>query len=209
MVEIRLRRMNLDNTIRNCTEVFGLPKAGKTTLLRKSFKQEEVLNWNGVSNKRKLALFFSYLSKNTLNSFLLFWKMNTNWIGLKELTWNDYWVIFRMRNSYLVSVLAKYQHIVDLRKEILTDEFFLQSLFMILHRKSTAREIGEIVKLLGFSRNLVLVEAEDKERYRRLGKIKKFSRNLDSKFKMVWWKNIEYNYKLIREGIFEEYIRVK
>ena len=208
---MHLKKKNLNGrSLRNCTEFFGLSKSGKTTLLKRFPKNgREIVNWKSVSDGDKISLFLRYLIGNLSNVFYLFYEMNRNWIVLKDLRGKDYWTIFKMRNSYLASVLAKYQYIREKDFRVLTDEFFLQSIFMILHKKASIKKIRELFTRLAVSNKLVLVEEPSKVRYRRLSNIKKFSRNLDKKFKMVWWKNMEYNYEIVRKLIFEEYTEVK
>ena len=76
---------------------------------------------------------------------------------------------------------------------------------MILQKKSDEKEIMEIMGHLPSSGRILIVESKDKERYRRLSKIKKFTRELDKRYKMKWWKTIEHNYKIIKEILKERY----
>ena len=192
------------NELRNVTEVFGLPKAGKTTLTKRLERRKEVLNWKGVGGNRKLYYFLKYVFLHPLSSSYLFYKLNSHKIKMDHLGGKEYSLIWRMRNSYLSSTLAKYEYL-KWHKGIIVDEFALQSMFMILQKKSDKKELWNVMGCLPDSGKILLVETNDKERYGRLSKIKKFSRDLDKEWKMKWWKTIEHNYKIMKEILKERY----
>src|SRR3989344_6523827 len=99
-----------------------------------------IIEFFGLSNTGKFVLFIKHLILNPLNSLYLFKKLNSNRIqinfspGKKSL-------IRKMRNSYLAGVFAKYEYLKNKKDNIFTDEFSLQSLFMILQEKSNEKEI--------------------------------------------------------------------
>ena len=193
------------NELRNVTEVFGLPKAGKTTLTKRIGRRKYVLNWKEIGRKKKIYLFLKYLILHPLNLAYLFYKLNSNKIKMEHLGIKEYYLIWRMRNSYLSATLAKYEYLKEFSEKIIADEFALQSIFMILQKKSDEKEIMEIMGHLPSSGRILIVESKDKERNRRLSKIKKFTRELDKRYKMKWWKTIEHNYKIIKEILKERY----
>ena len=187
-------------------ELFGLAKSGKTTLyeelLKKGYKG---FLFDKFFIGKKLFYFLKFLIKNPLRTSYLFYKINSNWIALENLKFRDYLEIFSMRNSYLIAVLAKYEIVKNLRNLVFIDEFLLQSIFMIKQQEANKKEMMEILDLLPKSNKILLVEASSQERSERFKKIKKFARKLNSKYRKVWIRNSEFNYKIIRELLFELY----
>ncbi len=189
----------------NCIEIFGLAKSGKTTFLKKlKEKGKEVYEVEYGNNITKIYNIIKYFIKKPIKTLYLFFKLNSNWLKLEHLTVKNYLGILKMRNSYLAGVLAKYE-IVSKKDDIYVDEFILQSLFMIFHKRVDDKEIREVLYCLPKSKNILLFEEKRKVRFERLKKIKKPATNLDLYFKFKWQKNCEYNYKIIKKILLEEY----
>jgi hypothetical protein len=154
---------------RNSIEVFGLTKSGKTTLLEEfRRKGKKVLEWEGVSAIRKVFLFLEYLMRHPFRTNYLFYKMNRNWVVLEDLGMKDYFDIFRMRNSYLASVLGKYSLLRKLREERYVDEFLLQSLFMIFQTRVSEEELRAVLESLPLSKRVIVVEEQNEVREKRI-----------------------------------------
>jgi len=190
----------------NSVEMFGLPKSGKTTFLLKLRKQgKNVLNWKGFSASKKAFFFMLHLFKHPFKTAYLFYRMNTNWIFFKGITFYEYLSIFAMRNSYLASTLAKLEVIKRHNSEIYLDEFLLQSIFIIFQIRVNMEEILRIINKLTLSEKIMLFEEKNSIRYDRWSRIKNPARNINLKYRMKWWRNSEENYKLIKNYLLEKY----
>jgi|SRR3989344_388992 len=197
MKKLEFEKKNANNGI---IELFGLPKSGKSTFLNKLAEEgKNFLDFDKMPSFRKFLLFLSYLFRHPLNTKYLFYKMNSNWLCLKELNLKDYFEIFRMRNSYLMAVLAKYELLKNVKKEVYVDEFIMQSLFMIKQKESSEEELRNIIDKLPKSRKIMILEETKKKRYERWKKIKKPARNLNLDFRMKWWSINEKNYEIIKK----------
>ncbi|MDO8509354.1 MAG: hypothetical protein Q7S27_06765 [Nanoarchaeota archaeon] len=196
--------------ILNCTEIFGLTKSGKTTYLRQRVKKgEQVLFVEKGKFFSKVVNFLKYASKNPTNVLYLFFRLNSNWIYLKELTLKDYLVIWKMRNYYLAAVLSKYEKLKWSKENYFVDEFLLQSLFMIFQVKSSEENIKKIISRIPKSKNVLIIEAPPKIRYSRISNVKNPATKLSSEYKLKWVKNSEYNYETIKKILLEEYRQIK
>lgn len=198
------------NGKQNIIEIFGLQKAGKTTLLRElKGKSKNVLDWESVSIRKKLYLFIKYFLLNPFDSVYLFYKMNSNWIKLGNLEVKDYFITFRMRNSYLVSALAKYEYLKKVKEEVFVDEFLLQSLFMIFQIQGEEEEIRRIIDKLSLGDKIIIVEESQKIRRVRLSNVKSPATELDLNFKSQWIENCEFNYEIIKKILLENFVKKK
>ena len=190
----------------NSIEIFGLPKAGKTTLLNKlADSGRNKINFENVSLSKKLFLFLKYFIKHPLKTSYLFYKMNTKWQTMKGAIFKDYFDFFRMRNSYLSAVLAKYELIASQKKIFYIDEFIFQSLFVIFQVRASKEEILTVLTKLPASGKILLMEETKRERYLRWRAIKEPARNLNTKYRMLWWNNMEANYKIIKDILEKKY----
>jgi len=204
-------------------EVFGLPKSGKTTLLKELKKKGVAVSLSNYQRNphdpmdtslvrdfslvKKLFYFLSYLVFHPIKSFHLFLKLNSNWIILRRLGIGDYIKIFLIRNSYLAAVLARYNLLEKEKSRIFVDEFILQSLFMILQKSSSEREIKKVLRNLPNFNQILLIEIDPRERARRSEKSLRESptRKLNREYFRVWRKNQEANYSIIKRLLLKRY----
>ena len=194
----------------NIVEIFGLAKSGKTLLFKELIKKGyKGLSHEEISTAQKILFFLEFFLKRPLNTIYFFYKTNTNWIKLKSLAFKDYFEIFKMRNSYLAAVLSKYEIAKKYKRKILVDEFLLQSLFMILHKKANEQEIRKIMEKMPHSGDILLVEESRKKRLNRLRNRKTPARNLNKEFLEIWWTNIEFNYNIVKRMILKKYKKSK
>jgi len=130
---------------------------------------------------------------------------------MKNLNLKKYFKIFVMRNSYLTAVLARYQEIYGIRniEEVYSDEFFLQSLFMIFQNKSTKKDILKIMRMFPHSKRFFLIEIDPKIRYQRLNKNGFPGGKIDNNYAKLWMKNSEFNYNIIKEILFDNCKKLK
>ncbi len=190
----------------NSIEVFGLPKAGKTTLLNKLAKKgRNKIDFENISLLKKLLLFLKYFMKHPFKTSYIFYKMNIEWETMKDATLKDYVDFFRMKNSYLSAVLAKYELIASQKKEVYIDEFIFQSLFIMLQNRASEKQISNLLSRLPSSGKILLIEETKKERYKRWSAIKNPARNLNLAYRMLWWKNMEANYPIIKKILENKY----
>ena len=117
-----------------------------------------------------------------------------------------------MRNSYLIGVLAKYEYLKNKKENIFTDEFSLQSIFMILQKKSNEKEIRKIIKKLPKSDYLFLFEGNKEWRHKAYQKKHPVhggtlmpGSGIDKDYAEEWMKIMEYNFEIIKKIIFEDY----
>ena len=182
-------------------ELFGLPKSGKSTYIERVKKEgKKVFSENEINYLQKTLLFLKYWAKHPISTAYLFYMMNSNWVKM-NLGFFEYLKIWRMRNSYLAAVFAKYEYLRNYNYEIYADEFIMQSIFMIFHKKAEEREIRKVLEKLPKSRKILILEEEKEKRYERWKKIKKPARSINIEYRMKWWANSEKNYEVIKKII--------
>ena len=74
---------------------------------------------------------------------------------------------------------------------------------MILHKKSSKKEISSILQALPNSNEILLIESSKKERYERIGKTRFPGEQINKKYSMIWMKNSEFNYEIIKKILLE------
>ncbi len=188
----------------NIVEIFGLAKSGKTTLTQKLVENgNNAIFHENIPYYKKLFFFFKHIFKHPIGTFYLFYKTNTNWIVLPQLRFKDYSQIFLMRNSYLALVLSKYELAEKQKQKVLIDEFLLQSLFMIFHKKTSESEILSVISKMPRSNKILLIEESKRVRDKRFENRKRPARNLNKAFLKIWRSNLEENYTKIRKILFK------
>jgi len=189
-------------------EFFGLSKTGKTIFKNQIVNTKYlVLSPESLSPFKKITLFSKYLIKHPINTFYFFYKLNTYNLSKKL-------KVIKMRNTYLITVLAKYEFVKNSQKKILLEEFFLQSLFMIFQKKSTKSEIKKILTSFPNSDFILLFERPRKERHKIYEKPHTSFNNptmypggwIDIDYAKKWMDVMEYNYEIIKELILENYV---
>jgi len=193
-------------------EFFGLSNSGKSVLKRELEKKGyKVSKLEKISRTMKFFLFIKHLILNPLNSLYLFNKLNSNRIQI-NLSPEKKALIKKMRNSYLIGVLAKYEYLKNKKENIFTDEFSLQSIFMILQKKSNEKEIRKIIKKLPKSDYLFLFEGNKEWRHKAYQKKHPVhggtlmpGSGIDKDYAEEWMKIMEYNFEIIKKIIFEDY----
>ena len=193
-------------------EFFGLSNSGKSVLKRELEKKGyKVSKPEKISRTMKFFLFIKHLILNPLNSLHLFNKLNSNRIQI-NLSPEKKALIKKMRNSYLIGVLAKYEYLKNKKENIFTDEFSLQSIFMILQKKSNEKEIRKIIKKLPKSDYLFLFEGNKEWRHKAYQKKHPVhggtlmpGSGIDKDYAEEWMKIMEYNFEIIKKIIFEDY----
>ena len=65
-----------------------------------------------------------------------------------------------------MGVLGKYESVRKRKGEFFVDEFLLQSIFIILQKKSNENEIKKVLKYLPRTNKILLVESEEEKRYK-------------------------------------------
>src|SRR3989344_5166343 len=141
-------------------ELFGLSKTGKT-IFKSNLKKlnYRTLDPKELSNNKRVLFFLKYFFKEPRNTIKLFYKLNTNNI-YKNIK------VRRMRNTYLITTLAKYQYLKGKTGKIFADEMALQSIFMILQKKSDKEEINKVINLLPKSDFIFLFERSKEQRHK-------------------------------------------
>ncbi|MDP2672766.1 MAG: hypothetical protein Q8O84_03055 [Nanoarchaeota archaeon] len=193
-------------------EFFGLSNTGKSVLKRELEKKGyKVSRPEKISKTMKFFLFVKHLILNPLNSIYLFNELNSNRVQI-NLSPEKKSLIRKMRNSYLVGVLAKYEYLKNKEENIFTDEFSLQSLFMILQKKSNEKEIRKIIKKLPKSDYLFLFEGNKEWRHKAYQKKHPIhsgtlmpGSGIDKDYAEEWMEIMEYNFEIIKKIILENY----
>jgi len=188
-------------------ELFGLSKTGKT-IFKSNLKKlnYRTLDPKELSNNKRLLFFLKYLFKEPRNTIKLFYKLNTNNI-YKNIK------VRRMRNTYLMTTLAKYQYLKGKTGKIFADEMALQSIFMILQKKSDKEEINKVINLLPKSDFIFLFERSKEQRHKIYEKPHPAFSNptmypggwISIDFAKKWMESMEYNYEIIKKILNENY----
>ena len=188
-------------------ELFGLSKTGKT-IFKSNLKKlnYRTLDPKELSNNKRLLFFLKYLFKEPRNTIKLFYKLNTNNI-YKNIK------VRRMRNTYLITTLAKYQYLKGKTGKIFADEMALQSIFMILQKKSDKEEINKVINLLPKSDFIFLFERSKEQRHKIYEKPHPTFSNptmypggwISIDFAKKWMESMEYNYEIIKKILNENY----
>lgn len=187
-------------------ELFGLTRSGKTTFLKKLIMQgkEGMILYN-IAFSKKLISFLSYLFTHASNTLYLFYKLNTNWINLEELSAKNYFQVFLMRNSYLGAVLSKYNILKGKNSEFFVDEYLIQSIFMIFHKRSSEKELLEVLKRFPPSGKILIIESSVNDRYDRIKNTRFPGEQIHRNYSVAWMKNSEFNYKIIKNILIRNY----
>jgi len=184
-------------------EFFGLSRTGKTTYKEELLRKGYVSIKEDFSETIKFFYFLKFLIKNLFTTIYLFYKLNSNYLKLKKFSVANYLKVFFMRNSYLTGVLSKYERIVELNKNfnkhIIADEFSLQSIFMVLQRTASEKEIIKILKILPKSDLVYVLEIDDRIRHERYKKTRYPAQWIELEYAKNWMNNSEFNYKLIKK----------
>ena len=203
-------------------EFFGLSKSGKSTLKRRLDREGYFVSKTSVLKTQdpnyliKSMSFLKHFIINPLDTIYLFYKLNANKVPMKISLYSRL-RIFKMRNSYLVSVLGKYEQIKNNKEKVFVDEFSFQSLFMIMQAKSNKKEFINILKKLPKSDYLFLFERNKNKRdiAYRIPHIYKPGATLlpgswiDKDYASALIDSMEYNFKIIKKIILEYYKRDK
>src|SRR3989344_5636732 len=193
-------------------EFFGLSNSGKSVLKRELEKKRyKVSRPEKISKTMKFFLFIKHLILNPLSSIYLFNKLNSNRIQI-NFSSEKKSLIRKMRNSYLVGVLAKYEYLKNKKENIFTDELFFQALFMILQKNSNEKEIKQIISKFPKSDYLFLFEGNKEWRHKAYQKKHPIhsgtlmpGSGIDKDYAKEWMNVMEYNFEIIKKIIFEDY----
>ncbi len=197
-------------------EFFGLSNTGKSMLKRKLAEDGYEISKNDFSFFKKLFLFKKHLILHPITTFYLFVKLNFNHLKFDSSNLAKRFKIFRMRNSYLALVLAKYESLKNKTGNVFMDEFSFQSLFMIFQKQSNEQEIRRILKKLPKSNHLFLFEGKNEWRYKayekkhpkRKGTLLPGS-GIDFEYAKKWMETMEYNFEIIKKVILKDFTKDK
>lgn len=193
-------------------EFFGLSNTGKSVLKKELEKKgHKVSKTEKLSKTRKFFLFIKHLILNPLDTFYLFKKLNSNNIQM-TISSEKKSAVKKMRNSYLIGVLSKYEYLKNKNENIFTDEFSFQSLFMILQKKSNEHEIKKIIGKLPKSDFLFLFEGKKEWRHKAYQKKHPVhsgtlmpGSGIDKNYAEKWMEIMEYNFEIIKKIILDDY----
>ena len=179
-------------------ELFGLSRAGKTTY------KEELLSKGYNTIKEPIDIikslyFLKFFIKNPINTFYFFYKLNSSYLKLQKFSIINYIKMILMRNSYLLGVLAKCEQAINMKGNVIVDEFSTQSIFMILQKKSSEEEIKKLLQKLPKSDRIYILEIDEKTRYERFKKTRFPAQWIEKEYAQNWMKNSEFNYKIIKK----------
>jgi len=195
-------------------EIFGLSKTGKSIFMERLVKEKKnVLEFEKESFFKKSFFLSQYLLKHPITSFYLFYKLNSNHLKIKNLKIYDYLRILSMRNSYLAAVLSKSEMMQNINSLIFTDEFALQSIFMIFQTKTNERQIKKVMNAMPKSDFVFLFEKNREKRHEIYKKPHPQFKNptmfpggwINKAYAKSWMENMEFNYVFIKKIILEKY----
>ena len=188
-------------------EFFGLSRTGKTTLknsLLESPNQKKYVTIKSSSELIKFISFLKFLFSHPSKTSYLFFKLNSNYLKMEKFSLINYFKMIILRNSYLIGVLAKYGLIKQLEKQtnpnkrILIEEYMIQSIFMILHKKSNEREIKKLIRILPTPNQLLIFELENKTRLKRYQKTRYPAEQIERGYALRWMENTNFNYQILK-----------
>lgn len=203
-----LLNKNKDSVNSHICEAFGLSNSGKSTYLKKIQNNHNV-SLTGHNPSKRIIPLFKFLLFNPIFSFSLYYKLNTNWIIMKELRFLDYLRIAILRNSYLSAVLARYNDLKNISEDLFVDEFFLQSIFMIYQKKAKEKEINKLLNIIPLPSKILLFEINNKTRYKRMEKNRFPAEEINKQYSVEWMKNSEYNFNIIKKFLLYNYVYVR
>ncbi len=222
-VKLNLYEHELRKNKNSIIEIFGLPKSGKTSLMKelksrgfnvalskyqRNPNNPEDRNVVKTESTLKKTLFFlRHFLMHPWKSIYLFYKLNSNWIIIPGLNGIDYIKIGIMRNKYLAAVLGRYYLVEKMNEKIFIDEFIFQSLFMILQKKSDEKEIKRVLRCLPEAYKILVIEIDKKERERRMRKSISEGQTIILKNEYIKDrdKNQTFNYDIIKRIMDKEY----
>ncbi|GEM_PF-4010163 len=194
-------------------EFFGLSNSGKSVLKKELVKEGyPVLKFEKITFLTKIMLLLKSFFFHPIRNLLFFTKLNSNHLNI-NMSLSTKISSFLLRNSYMASVLAKEEYIKNFQQNIYTDEYFFQSLFMILQKKASKEEINNVLKLIPKSDFLVLFEGNKTLREKAYN-IKHPSRrgtllpgsHISREYGKIWMESMEHNFELVKKSILNEYI---
>ena len=193
-------------------EFFGLSNTGKSVMKRKLESKGHLTGkYEEVSLGRKFGNFLVYFLRHPGKTGYLFLKLNGHGLG-KGLGIGKRFKIWKMRNSYLAGVLGKAEHYSKIKEEIFVDEFGLQALFMILHRKGEEKEVRKLLRALPLGGKVVVFKGNDRLRKAAYKKKHPFrpgtlmpGSGIDSGFAREWMKIMRYNFKIVERVIGKDF----
>lgn len=191
-------------------EMFGLSRSGKSTYINELKSNGKLcLGIEDMQKYKKLIYSLYFFISSPMKAFVLFKTLNSNKINLNSINLYKKFRIFILRNSYLLSALAKYQMLKNIKRPIYVDEYLMQSIFMIQPDKSDKSKLEFIISLLPKSGKILVVESIKKERYARIKRTRFPAQQIDKNYAIQWMKNMEFNYPIIMNILKRNYKRVK
>jgi hypothetical protein len=117
-----------------------------------------------------------------------------------------------MRNSYLAALLSKH-HRLRKEKKVYTDEYSLQSIFMILQEISSEEKVRSIISRLPRSHAVILFERNKKKRYTAYKLPNKYKESatllpaswIDMDYAEQFMNIMEINFQTIKKIIEQDY----
>jgi len=189
-------------------EFFGLSRTGKTTLknnLLENQNQQRYITIKPSSDITKFFSFLKFLLCHPIKTSFLFFKLNSNYLKMENFSPVNYFKMIFLRNSYLIGVLAKYGLIRKLEKKsppskiILIDEYIIQSIFMILHKKSNEKEIRKLIKILPNPNQLLIFELKNETRLKRYQETRYPAEQIEKGYALRWMENTKFNYPILKD----------
>jgi len=181
-------------------EFFGLSRTGKTTLMEK-IRNKNFRTLTETSDLIKLFYFLRRFFKSPIKVSYLLYKLNRNYLKLKQSSFKKYLQISIMRNSYLIGTLSKYERAITKKGIVISDELPTQSLFMILQSKSTAEEVKKVLAALPLPEILFIFELPKKFRELRHKSTRYPAQWIDKSYALDWLENSEFNYEIIKKEL--------
>jgi len=189
-------------------EFFGLSRSGKTTM-KESLAKKGNKTLKDQNDLIKFFYFLMFLLKHPVKTTYLFYKLNANYLKLERFSLINYLKMIIMRNSYLIGVLSKHAPAKKFKGTVVVDEYFIQSIFMILQRKSNTSEIKKLLNILPKSDFVYIVETDSKTRKERFKKTRYPAQWIEPEYAHKWMDNSEFNYKIIKKLLLETKDKVK
>jgi hypothetical protein len=176
-------------------EIIGLPGSGKTSFSKELILTKRRIKYIQISNtKDKIFYNLIFMIENPVSYYyLLFKTIRENYFNLRLLKYK--------LTKFLFRNIAKYQKSKSYKMDSIIDEGLIYYIFSLYERKISKNEIIKSLYFLPLNKiYLIILETNDKIRYKRMKQRKRIPRKIfGKKYQEEFLEILDYNGKKIIE----------